>query len=113
MAKTVKCEICGKEHNVLSETYVRVQGNIYAGGTGGIVGDNFPRLGGSDKDADKFRAEDVNSSYYCWNCLIDILQETKARVAEDIQKDIETLQSQLSGLLPETNPVEIPDFLNK
>jgi hypothetical protein len=38
---SVNCERCGKGHEIDSDTYVTVYGDIHIGHTGGIVGHNF------------------------------------------------------------------------
>ncbi len=39
--KSVECESCGELYKLDDNTYISVHGNICAGESGGIVGNNF------------------------------------------------------------------------
>jgi hypothetical protein len=57
----VKCNHCGKTYDCDSYSFYTVQGNIYVGLDGGLVGDNILE----DK---------VKSSHYCIDCLFEVLR---------------------------------------
>ena len=64
LIKAVLCESCGKLHDINSDTYVTVTGNITIGKVGGIVGDNF-------------REDKVYSSVFCrGNCFREVISST-------------------------------------
>lgn len=68
IVQAIECIKCGNLHKLDSETYIRIQGNIYIGHSGGIVGNN---LKGGDN---------VESTYFCIGCFQDF-----------IKKEVETL----------------------
>jgi len=43
--KCVKCSVCGRLHEVGTETYFSVYGNITVGEGGGLVGNNISDYG--------------------------------------------------------------------
>lgn len=60
--EAVRCTKCGRLHEIDSETYFTVYGNITIGKSGGLIGNNF-----NDK------LELTNSPSYCKECLLRIL----------------------------------------
>jgi hypothetical protein len=61
--EAVKCETCGKLHELNSDDYVSVHGNVCRGMGGGLVGNNL------DNDG---KVENV--SIYCFpRCLLEVL----------------------------------------
>lgn len=62
--KAVKCDKCGKLHEIISNTYITVYGNICFGDGGGLVGNNID-------DEDRV----INTNSYCYpHCISEILQ---------------------------------------
>ena len=39
--RAAKCMVCGEPHDLDSETFYTISGNVYIGRTGGIIGNNF------------------------------------------------------------------------
>ena len=57
----VKCDHCGKIYDPESFSFYTVQGNIYVGLNGGLIGNNIWE-------------DDVESNHYCIECLLEILR---------------------------------------
>ncbi len=53
------CLKCGRAHDVDAETYFKIDGNLYIGSYGGLVGNSFDEAGLL-----------VRSSIFCVECLI-------------------------------------------
>jgi lipopolysaccharide export system protein LptC len=49
LIETVRCDRCYKLHEVKSETFVTIYGNICVGTGGGIVGNNFDKEGNLER----------------------------------------------------------------
>ena len=63
--EAVKCQHCGRIHDKNDITFIRVEGNIYIGIEGGIVGNNI---------FEKDDGIEINSSIFCRSCFFDILE---------------------------------------
>jgi hypothetical protein len=57
----IKCEHCGKIHDPKNFSFYTVQGNIYLGLAGGLIGNNI-------------RNGEVKINHYCCDCLFEILK---------------------------------------
>jgi hypothetical protein len=57
----VKCDYCGKTYDPESFSFYTIQGNIYVGLNGGLVGNNILE-------------DEVKSSHYCIDCLFEVLR---------------------------------------
>jgi len=75
------CVVCSKQYRRGSTDYLRIQGNIYAGESGGIIGDNFIHQ--------VQETSAINSTYCCRNigCLSALLPLNKGDGVVVIQKD--------------------------
>ncbi len=80
----VKCETCGNWHNTKSSLYFKIQGNIFIGEHGGVVGNHFPISKDADgnyrssgaynpEDPIQFSQEDVRCAYFCLGCFQQII----------------------------------------
>ncbi len=67
----IKCDHCGHIHQPDKPTYFTVMGNICIRKDGGIVGNNITQ----DAVGDTI----VNSSHYCIECLMNILNEATGK----------------------------------
>jgi len=64
--EAVKCDVCGTLHELESETYYTVHGNITIGMNGGLVGNNI------DEDS-----KVIGTSIYCKpECMAKVLSIT-------------------------------------
>lgn len=111
MTKT--CTKCGRNINDGDIDYIRIQGNIFRGENGGFIGDNIPNISGTDMDADKFRREDIQSTYFCLECFSQEIDEIKRQTIEVLQEKIKNLTNKLDYLKSGKAKVEIPEFLQK
>lgn len=62
--RAVKCMVCGEPHDLDSETFYTISGNVYIGRQGGIIGNNFCTTGHEKEDwdiTDLKRAMDVEA----------------------------------------------------
>lgn len=71
--EAVKCSVCGAIHDTEAETFVRVEGNIYIGVSGGIVGNNI-------EYGDYNSPATIESTIFCNSCFVDFIQENLNRV---------------------------------
>ena len=62
--EAVKCENCGKLHEVSSEDFISIHGNVCIGMNGGIIGHNFDKEGRVNR-----------ISVYCINNCLKIMLE--------------------------------------
>ena len=72
----VKCLECGKLHEVSSEEFFRISGDLYVGLRGGLIGDG------------KKERENI----ICVDCFIDFIKEVKER-NEEANHNVETTDS--------------------
>jgi len=59
--KSVKCCVCGAPHDVDSQDYLVIVGNVMAGNCGGLIGNNFcdPEKPGKEWDITGMTIEDI------------------------------------------------------
>ena len=94
--RMISCAKCGMKHEENSSTYIKIHGNITIG--------NQKVLSGSPDSIN--RTDEDNSSlispmlpvYYCFNCLIDELEEEKQKVIMDISSKIAKQQKVLDAM---------------
>ncbi len=79
--KPGKCLRCTEIHKRDSNTYIRVQGNIYVGESGGIIGGKLPDL-----------TDDLKSSYFCMKCFIQEIEQVRDRELSEIDNEIKKLK---------------------
>ena len=74
MVQAVKCDACGKLHEVTSTDYVSVAGNILRGESGGLVGNNLSQ---SRRENEKQKV--IGVSIFCYPvCIANALGITLA-----------------------------------
>lgn len=105
-----KCIKCGRTLHEQDEDYLTFQGNVYVGEQGGIIGNNIPVLAGSDKDADKFRAEDIHKTRICLACFMKDMYELRDKTVDNLKAKAERYIRQIEGL-NDQKPLDIPSFL--
>lgn len=67
MVQAVKCDACGRLHEVTSTDYVSVAGNILRGESGGLVGNNLSNL-------KRGKQEVTSVSFFCYpGCIAKVL----------------------------------------
>ena len=71
--KAVKCEQCGSLHDSADRSFVRIEGNIYIGMDGGIVGNNF-------SCSDETGKISVRSSFFCLACFEDLMDQIRCTI---------------------------------
>jgi len=74
----VCCIACKKLHRMDADTYVRVQGNIYIGHDGGVIGNNIYE-------------DHVDSTYFCIDCFKRFV--TKEMIYDDVITNMEEEKS--------------------
>lgn len=65
--EAIKCDHCGQLHEENSKLYLTVEGNIYVGSQGGIIGNNI------DSDGNGTR---IRKQTFCHKCLLQIIIDT-------------------------------------
>jgi len=89
----IHCKKCGTPHEEGSRTYITIEGNIYVGENGGIIGNNFPLPLPEDTKARKFTIDEVNRTHFCVSCFIEeflslqreLIREAEAGYAHEIK----------------------------
>lgn len=105
-----KCNLCGRVHDKDDNTYVTVQGNIYVGDKGGVIGNNFPL------EQDTFAINEVNRSVFCWPCFFEAMFQARNEIREALSKQIKALEDKRDLLTRhddsyQSKSVEIPEFV--
>lgn len=70
--KVVKCTGCGNPHDVDSDDFVTIYGNVCVGFEGGIIGNSF-------NDDGKLEMIHI----FCHKCLIELLTQTWSEVEKN------------------------------
>ena len=105
-----KCAKCGRVFEEDDKDYLTFEGNVYVGEDGGFIGENIPRLSGTDVDGDKFRREDIRKIRICLSCFMKDMNDLRTKTLDELKQKAEKLIKQIEQLNKE-KPLDIPSFL--
>lgn len=92
---SMQCLKCGT-HLTKDDAYFKIQGNIFVGEQGGIIG------GTSDSE-----------SRFCMNCLIKELERVRDEEIDKLKEELARKEAKLADLIGrETPDLDIPGFLS-